>query len=148
MKAVFRRCGDRTLEAVDQQGLDLLASLRANRDVLVEVKQARNPKQHRKLFSILNFIVTHVEQFRSTDQALTGLKIACGLVDTYIDPDTGKAFFTPRSISFSSMDQGGFASFYDRAVYVITNRWMPPGTTEESVRTELEAMVAPRERAA
>lgn len=138
------------LVPVDQEGLDALAMIRDERDVHVEIKQPRNPKHHRLLFALLKFITTHSDLFVSTDAALLGLKIACGLVDPYIDASTGKTFFVPRSISFSSMDQTAFSAFFDRAVYVVTDRWMPAGTTPESVRAEIETMIAPpaQERAA
>lgn len=143
-KAIFRKRG-RSLVPVDQEGLDVLAALRNERDVEVVLKQPRNPRHHRLLFALLNFITTHSDLFASTEAALTGLKIACGLVDPYIDPASGKTFFVPRSISFSSMDQTAFAAFFDRAVYVVTERWMPAGTTAESVRAEIEAMVTRHE---
>lgn len=149
-KAIFRKRG-RMLVPVDQEGLDALAMIRDERDVHVEIKQPRNPKHHRLLFALLKFITTHSDLFASTDAALLGLKIACGMVDPYIDATTGKTFFVPRSISFSSMDQTAFAAFFDRAVYVVTDRWMPSGTTPETVRAEIEAMIAPpdaQERAA
>lgn len=141
-KAIFRKRG-RSLVPVDQEGLDALAAIRNERDVIVEIKQPRNVRHHRLLFALLNFITTHSDLFASTDAALIGLKIACGLVDPYIDPASGKTFFVPRSISFPSMDQTAFAAFFDRAVYVVTERWMPEGTTADEVRAEIDAMVSP-----
>lgn len=141
-QAVFRKRG-KALIAVDQEGIDVLSAIREERDVTIEVKQPRNPRHHRLLFAVLKFITEHTDAFQSTDEALLGLKIACGLVDPYIDAETGKTFFIPRSIAFASMDQIAFSDFFDRAVYVITTRWMPPGTTAESVRKEIEAMVEP-----
>lgn len=142
VQAVFRKRGN-ALVAVDQDGLDILSAIRDGRDVMATVKTPRNPKHHRLLFAALKFVVAHADTFQDTENALLALKIACGLVDTYIDADTGKTFFIPRSIAFESMDQLEFNNFFDRAVYVITSRWMPPGTTAESVRKEIEAMVEP-----
>lgn len=140
--AIFRKRGQ-TLVPVDQEGLDALAAIRNERDVEITIKQRRNPKHHRLLFALLKFILEHSDLFASTEAALTGLKIACGLVDPYIDATSGKTFFVPRSISFASMEQGDFSAFFDRAVYVVTERWMPAGTTPESVRAEIEAMTTP-----
>src|ERR1035437_676839 len=98
MKAVFRKRG-RTLVPVDEEGLNVLAHIQNERDVIVEVKQRRNPAHHRLLFCILKFIVTHSDLYATTDAALIGLKIALGFVTPFIDV-TGKTFFVPRSISF------------------------------------------------
>ena len=116
--------------------------VRDGREVMVTFHTARNPGQHRLLFAMLNFVLEHSDQFDDKDTALVGLKIACGLVDTYID-ERGKCFFIPRSIAFESMPQDEFAAFFDRAVHVIADRWMPAGTTPESVRSELLAMMEP-----
>jgi hypothetical protein len=142
--AVFRR-RRRSFVPVDQEGLDLLESVGEERDVVLNIKARRNPKHHRLFFAILKFMVEHTPYFETVEKAKTAIKIATGEVDTYIDPDSGKAFFILRSISWGSMDQSRFSAFYDRAVHVITSRYMPPGTTEESVRAELEAMIAPND---
>jgi hypothetical protein len=39
------------------------------------------------------------------------------------------------------MDQTSFNQFFDDAVRVIADRWMPAGTTPEAVRNELLEMV-------
>lgn len=140
-KAVFRKRG-RSLVPVDQEGLDLLERIHNERDVLVDVKQPRSIRHHRLFFALLKFMVEHTPYFETIEQAKTAIKIATGEVDTYID-ERGKTFFILRSISWGSMDQTRFSAFWDRAIFVITDRWMPPGTTEASVRAELEAMVAP-----
>jgi hypothetical protein len=142
MKAVYRKRG-RSLVPVDQEGLDILSRLRDERDVTVEIKQARNPRHHRLFFAILKFIVEHTDQFDGIEQAKTAIKVACGEVDPFIDPGTGKTFWITRSINWSAMDQTRFSAFFDRACWVIANRWMPEGTTPESVRAEIEAMIEP-----
>lgn len=141
-KAVFRHVGA-SLVPVDEQALEALRAIPLGRDVMVSVKVARNPKHHRLLFAMLNLIVQRTNKFDGTDEALTALKIACGLVDPYIDAETGKTFFVPRSIAFESMSQDEFSGFFDRSVFVATSRWFPPGTQEADVRAEIERMVEP-----
>lgn len=141
-KAVFKRRGN-SLVAVDAEGLELLAPIRDGREVMVSVKVARNPKHHRLLMAMLGLIVKRAGAFDNHDNALVALKVACGLVDPYIDAQSGKTYFVPRSIAFESMSQDKFIDFFDRAVFVITTRWFPPGTKEEDVRAELERMAEP-----
>jgi len=69
------------------------------------------------------------------------VKLATGLADTFVDAETGKTYYVLRSMSFASLDQAAFNSFFDEACMVIANRWMPAGTTPEDVRKELLAMV-------
>ena len=140
--AVFRR-RRRTFVPVDREALELLESVAEERDVVLSIKARRNPKHHRLFFAILKFMVDHC-RFKNIEHAKYAIKIATGEVDTYID-ERGKTFFIPRSISWGAMDQTRFAAFYDRAVFVITTRWMPPGTTEASVRAELDAMIEPND---
>lgn len=141
-KVVFRRRGA-TLIPVDGEGQELLHSIRDGRDVMLSVKIARNPRHHRLLFAMLNLVVQRTNKFDGTDEALIALKIACGLVDPYIDAESGKTFFVPRSIAFESMAQDEFSAFFDRAVHVATTRWFPPGTKQAEVRAEIEAMCDP-----
>lgn len=138
------------LVPVDDEGRQIMSGIANGRDVLVEVKNARNPRQHRLLFAMLNFCLQHSiipdtgeVRFDNIKQVLLALKVATGEVDTYIDADNGRAFFIPRSISFASMDQSAFNDFFDRAIYVIAERWMPYGTTETAVRTEILMMIDP-----
>jgi hypothetical protein len=141
-KAIFKRIGY-ALIPTDDEGKALLSTVKDGREVVVSIKIARNPAHHRLLFAMLNFVVHHGSAFTSTDQALIALKIACGLVDPYIDAKSGKTFFVPRSIAFESMAQTEFSDFFNRATYVICDRWMPAGTTAEAVRAEILAMCDP-----
>ena len=154
-RAVFRRRG-RTLVPVDQEGLDLLGSIADESDVVVNVGQKRNPKHHRLFFAILNFCVKHAinpetgellfdvaDKKLAIENAKLAVKVASSEIDPFIDPISGKLFWVPRSMAYDAMDETRFSDFFDRAVYIITHRWMPEGTTEQSVRDEIMEMVSP-----
>lgn len=143
--AFMRRGG--TLVPTTPDAEQALRAVRDGREVMVALRPPRNIKHHRLLFAMLNFVIEHSDTFENKDLALIGLKIACGLVDPYIDPGTGKTFFVPRSIAFESMSQDEFNGFFDRACFVVAERWMPSGTTPESVRAEILAMIEPRSAA-
>lgn len=141
-KFVCRKSG-RMLSPVDDEGLKALAKLPDGRDVMVEWKRSRNPRHHRLYWACVKFISEHCAGFEATplDQIHVLLKVATGLVDTVIDPSNGVAFFTPRSIAFEALDQDEFEVFFNDATAVIATRWMPAGTTPESVRRELVLLV-------
>lgn len=141
-KAVFRKRGN-ALIPVDDKGLEILRAIKDERDVMVSVKVARNVRHHRLLFALLNLIVERTGKFEDTDQALVALKVACGLVDPYLDVHAGKTYFVPRSIAFKSMSQDEYQAFFDRGVYVALHRWFPPGTSEAELRAELDEMCNP-----
>lgn len=147
-KAVFRKTHNGFVP-VDDEARELFKRAKDGRDVVIEMTLARNPRHHRLFYAILKFCVMHAvaengeSRFSNIEEAKTAIKIATGEVDPYIDATTGKTFFVLRSISYASMDQARFAAFFDRATFVIADRWMPSGTTPEAVRAEIEAMIEP-----
>lgn len=145
------RAGELGLFPVDDEGTGVLFKIKLGKEVGCEVIQRRNPKHHRLFFAILKFIKEHCERFEPTpiEKIKDAVKLATGLADTFIDAETGKTYYVLRSMSWASMDQIEFNRFFDDATQVIATRWMPPGTTAESVRDELLAMVeGPQRRTA
>lgn len=137
------RAGERGLFPVDDEGAELLRGLKPNRDVGCDVIQRRNPRHHRLFFAILKFVKEHCERFENAtlDQIKDALKLACGLVDRFVDAESGRTFYVLKSISWAAMDQARFNAFFADACHVIATRWMPAGTTAKDVRNELISMV-------
>lgn len=128
------------LAPADEQAENELRRLPLGKLVQIELKAARNPRQHRLCFMLLKVMVEHGE-FPSTDAALVALKLATGLVDyVKIDRD-GTTAIVPKSISYASMPQNEFDAWFDSAIQVIVTKWLP-GMTEETLRKELEDMLA------
>ena len=147
MRAFLRKRGH-ALVPVDDRGHALLSSLRGADEVLVEVTQAKNMRHVKLYFAILDFCRDHAMNpetgemlFATSEQVKTSIKVAAGAVRPFPDPITGKTFWEFRSIR--DMDATEFTDFFDRAVYVITERWMAPGTAPDDVRRELMAMIEP-----
>ena len=142
MKAVFRKHGT-SLVPVDDEGLAAVRKLPEGRDVVIDVKRARNPRHHRLYWALINFISMHSPRFEgvSLDKIHVALKLATGFVDTFIDVETGHACYVPKSIAYESLDQTAFSAFFDDACTVIAQRWMPAGVTPKDVRDELIRMV-------
>jgi hypothetical protein len=128
------------LVPVDDDGADLLHKLKDGRDVGCEVIQRRNTRHHRLLFALLKLCVERLDAFPTVDLALIAVKIGTGHFDAFIDKESGKSFYVPRSISFASMDQTAFNHFFDDACHLISHRWAPPGTTPEDIRQEIIEM--------
>jgi hypothetical protein len=135
--------GRAALVPVDDDGCALLAKLKDGRDVGVTVTQHRNPRHHRLYWAMLKFIRDHTDTFEGKDLKIisTAVKLATGLVDSFVNQNTGETVLVPKSIAFAAMDQMRFNQFFDAACITIANRWMPPGVTPEEVRRELLLMV-------
>lgn len=135
--------GEVGLFSVDDEGRDLVGKIKDNRDVGADVIQRRNPRHHRLFFAILKFVREHspIMENVPVKKLKTAIKLATGLVDTFVDVASGKSVCVPRSIAWAAMDQAEFNTFFNDACTVIAQRWMPEGTTAESVRDELILMV-------
>jgi hypothetical protein len=138
---IMRKRGN-SLVPVDDQGLELLAKLKDGRDVGCTIVAHRNPRHHRLYFAMLKFLSEHTDTFAGRDPEIisTALKLATGLVRTYVNQDTGETIMVPKSISFAAMDQTRFNVFFDAACQTIAH-WMPPGSVPDDVRDELIRMV-------
>lgn len=147
-KIVCRKSG-RFLIPVDDEGSEALKRIRDGKDVMVEFKQSRNPRFHRLYWAMVRFVRLHAVNdsgeslFASADDEIvhTAIKIATGFVRTFVDTTTGKTAFVPKSINWEALDEGEFSKFFDNAVNVITNRWLPPGTHAAEVSDEIIRMV-------
>jgi hypothetical protein len=150
MKAVYqcrgaRRVGEWGLFPVDDDGVDLMKGIRGGREVTADIRQPRNPGHHRLYWAIIKFIRMHSPVLAGFPQERIhiALKFAAGHTETMVDIATGKVVHVVKSIMWDEMDQTEFTRFFDDAMQIVTNRWMPPGTTAEAVRQEIMQMVDP-----
>lgn len=142
MKIVCRKVG-RSLVPVDDEGFDALAKVKDGRDVKVEFTMSRNLRHHRLMFQVFRFVQDHspVMAKQSIEDIKDAIKLATGHVRRFVDAETGATAYVTKSLAFEAMDQLEFNRFFDDACQVISNRWMPAGTTPESVRDELIILV-------
>jgi hypothetical protein len=124
----------------DEEAINEVRRVPIGKPVLVEIKAARNPKQHRLLWAMLT-IIAEAGEFPSTDAALITLKTATGLVEAIQMDKNGTVQLIPKSISFANMRQTEFAAWFESAINVVVTRWLPNMTNEE-LRAEIESMVA------
>lgn len=139
MKLPFTVRGNALLPST-QEGRDVLAGIASGKEVMIEIKTARNVRFHRLFFGMLNLLVENSDSFDTVDQALTAVKIATGEVDPVIDAKTGKTFWVTRSIAFESCSQERFSRIFERALFVICDRWLI-GTDTETLRAEIFDLV-------
>lgn len=144
MKGTFVRYHN-VLRPADEDGDEALRAMKEGQEVVVDVSPSRNPKFHRLFFKLLKLFVDNSDMFSSIDDALVAVKVACGEVETWIDPNTGQVYYIPRSIAFEKMDGARFRRLFDRAVFVICERWMT-GMNADDLRREAYRLVDGEER--
>ncbi len=128
------------LVPADEQAQTELRRVPVGKPVYVEITAARNPRQHRLLFAMLN-IVAEAGEYPSTEAALVALKLATGLVESVQMDTNGTVQLIPKSISFANMRQNEFSAWFDSAIQVVVTRWLPSMTSEQ-LRSEIESMIA------
>ncbi len=149
MEAVFikRRAlsaGEVGLFAVDDEGRELLAKIKDEKQVKADVVQSRHIKHHRLYWAMVKLLKEQAPIFETADMEAihVAIKLATGLVKTFVDAETGQTIMVPLSTSFASMDEARFSAFFDAAVATICNRWLV-GSTVDEVRAEIERMADP-----
>jgi len=137
------KAGEVGLFPVDQRGFEVTSRIKLGREVTCDVRKARNTRQLRLFWVIVDFVAMHCPMFEGkvTDDIAETLKVATGLVRKLVRADTGEVFYVVRSIAEKNLEQDKFDEFFRCACDVIANRWMASGTTPEDVRKELLLMV-------
>ena len=113
-----------TLVPWDEQSEAVLAKIPVNEIVMINIKRPRNILHHRKLFALLNLVVSNQEHYQSVEHLLAAIKVEAGHCDTYPMKD-GNVAYIPKSINFASMDQTAFDPFWDKAVDFIVTKVIP-----------------------
>lgn len=129
-----------SIRPVDQVGIDILAKLREGEQVMVEVKRARNGKQHRLYWALMNLIYSQQSRYATLEQLSNAIKCAVGYCDE-IETKGGKVLVIPKSIAFHAMSQESFTEFFDRVIELVTTKILP-NVSDADLRAELELMVS------
>lgn len=129
-----------TLRPVDQSGVDRIAKLREGQQVEIQIKQARNGRQHRLYWAMIGLVYHQQSRYATQEQLSNAIKCAVGWCDE-IELSSGKVMVTPRSISFSNMPQEQFSEFFDKVIELVVTKILP-GVSDADLRAELEAMVS------
>lgn len=124
--------------AADAQSLEAMKGFRRGDIVRVNLRKPRNPKHHRKAFSLLNLVYDNLDLYPSFDAFLDDVKLKCGHYAKHVNYKRGpdgefveSVMFFPKSISFSSMSQGEFEVFYDRMFQVMLTEYLPGVSSAE-----------------
>lgn len=119
-----------------------LHKLRKGDVVKCHITRSRNVGHHKKFFALLRMVTDNLPErvaeencIYGTESLLNCIKEDLGLYSIVYDR-RGREVVRYDSISFDSMAQDEFETFYKAAVNVIMDKYMR-GVTEEDIREEL-----------
>lgn len=136
----MRREGN-ALVPVDPVSAEDLALLQSDRELLVTARSPRNIRQHRLAWALAQKLSDATDFLPDRETAMDYLKLKARHAKLIVD-GSGVVTLVPKSISFASLDQQGFARLLNRMIYVICSE-IVPGLEESKLRAEIESMVAP-----
>jgi hypothetical protein len=135
----MRRDGPHLVPA-DAVSAEMLQEVPMYTGVMVTVKVPRNIRQFRLAWALADIISKSVDWLQDRESSMDWLKIKCRHVRMIHDPRSGNVVIVPKSISFASLPQEGFARLLNRMIYVTTTEIIP-GLQESALRAELETIV-------
>jgi hypothetical protein len=104
------------------------------------ISQPRHLPHHRMFFALMDVAYHNQEKYESAEELLQWVKIFTGHCRVFVHPDRQGVSYTPKSISFASMDQTQFDVFFETAVSVICKQIIP-GLDKESLVEEVLKIV-------
>lgn len=116
------REGDK-LGAADPVSYESLQAISRGEYVVADIKRARNPKHHRKMFALLKIVLDNQDKYKTIEDVLNAVKIGIGHCTwgTVWLRGVPVQVAIPKSISFANCSQTKFDAFYTAAVdYVVS----------------------------
>lgn len=134
----MRRHGSRLIP-VDDIAAESLASVPANKDLMVKVTALKNPKLMRFLWALASKVAEACDHLHDREDAMDALKIAVKHVKYIASPLTGEVRIVPKSLS--KLDGAGLSRLADRMIFVICKD-IVPGLDETALKAEIMTMVS------
>jgi len=116
-KAFIRR--GNCLVPADFVAEEWMQAIPEGKEILVDWRKPRSPKNHRHFFAILHLASDHLPEYPDEDTLLDALKVAVNHVRPLRLVD-GRMIFLPKSINFASMAEEPFKRFKNRALWVLS----------------------------
>ena len=135
---IMRRHGDRLVPVAEWER-ERLMEIPEGRDLTVKITRTRSARQHRLFWALMQLVVKNHPYYLRAEQLVEWLKIRLGYVEEVMFHD-GQMLTKVSSISFGSMGQDEFQSFFNLVVDVLTTEVIP-GTDRDALISEVEAML-------
>ena len=114
MKLLLKRLNNAFIP-IDDEGVEVFGKIKEGEEVLVEYKRHRNVGNHKRLFSMLQGVVSNTDRYKTVDNLLSVIKLKSGHFETIV-AHKGEAVYIPKSINFASMSEDKFQEFFSNAI--------------------------------
>lgn len=118
-KAAFRRVAF-SLVPADKWAREMLSGIKDGAWVFVEVWTARNMRQHRKYFAILNNVVEATGRWTSAEHLRRDILLSLHRYDEHVNQFTGEVQKVPHSMAVASMPKDEFERLYSDTMTLLT----------------------------
>ena len=129
------------LRPADAHTIEMCGRFKQGEVLKAEPKRMRNYKQICLWWALVGVLAEHADWCASKEDASDWLKISIGHFNLIRSPD-GKEWARPKSIAYGNCEQTEFDQLLNAAIKVVCEKIIP-GTNNEVLARELEAMVMP-----
>lgn len=109
------------LQPVTEMDWDVFDQIRTSKPVECEIFQYRNPKHSAKYWLLMHRIAQNSDDFNDAQEVSDWVKARLGMV-RHVRSWGDSTVVALRSISYSQMSQIKFNIFYDRALFVLSEK--------------------------
>jgi hypothetical protein len=117
VKLILKRLNNSFIPSTDE-GVEIFSKIKEGEEILIEYKKHRNVGNHKRLFSMLQGVVSSSDHYKSVNNLLDVIKLKSGHFDTVVT-HKGDAVYIPKSINFASMGEDKFKEFFSGAIDVV-----------------------------
>lgn len=140
-----------SLLPVDAKGQLLLARIKPNQLVRVDVRRPRSIKHLRLFWALMETVHKNLPHkydniYPTVDSLVDAIKLEVGCFETVVTL-SGEILRRPRSIAFHEKGQDEFNDFYNRCCDVVIEHFYP-GMPSDDLKREIEQMTGIRMEAA
>jgi hypothetical protein len=115
MKLTFLKSVGGVLLPSDDECIESMNKIKNGTEIMIEYKQKRNVKFHRKAFALLNLVLKNQDKYSNINDLLVEFKLKSGHYEEHITTK-GKIIYVPKSIAFSEMDELEFNELYSKFI--------------------------------
>ena len=115
MKLTFLKSVGGCLLPSDDECIEAMNKIKNGTEIMIEYKQKRNVRFHRKAFALLNLVLKNQDKYSNINDLLVEFKLKSGHYEEHITTK-GKIIYIPKSIAFSEMDELEFNELYSKFI--------------------------------
>jgi len=109
------KTADNKLMPSSEKSIQKFNKVKVSETILIDYKEKRNIKFHKKGFALLNLVFSNQDQYKNLEDLRIEFKLKAGLYELHVTTK-GKPMYIPKSMSFSEMDENEFEELYSKFI--------------------------------